>query len=184
MEYYDPDGMNEIQDMLAETNNADLFAVAMVMFTFIMVISIICAVLSLIAMWKIFRKMGEPGWKALIPFYSDYTLYKHIWKGFYGILIPVISVIGGLLFQGAMVNSGFPDGQAAGPSGLTIALLLGAAVIFAVALVLSIIGMIKLAKAFGKGTGFAVGLILFPLIFTLILGFGIDRYVGNPSELK
>lgn len=35
-----------------------------------------------------------------------------------------------------------------------------------------------LAKAFGKGAGFALGLIFLNPIFILILGFGSARYVG------
>ena len=37
---------------------------------------------------------------------------------------------------------------------------------------------IKTAKAFGKGTGFAVGLIFLTNIFTLILAFGSAEYIG------
>ena len=37
---------------------------------------------------------------------------------------------------------------------------------------------IDLAKSFGKGGGFAIGLLLLPPIFLLILGFGSARYVG------
>lgn len=33
-------------------------------------------VLLAIAYWKIFEKAGEPGWKALIPFYNTYSQYK------------------------------------------------------------------------------------------------------------
>lgn len=46
------------------------------------------------------------------------------------------------------------------------------------ALVLSIMLNIKLAKVFGKGTGFAIGLIFLNPIFLLILGFGDAKYVG------
>lgn len=38
--------------------------------------------------------------------------------------------------------------------------------------------MFDLAKAFGKGAGFALGLIFLNLIFILILGFGSAQYVG------
>ncbi len=38
---------------------------------------------------------------------------------------------------------------------------------------------INLAKAFGKGAGFAVGLIFLTTIFTLILAFGSAQYQGN-----
>ena len=45
-----------------------------------------------------------------------------------------------------------------------------------VALGITIYLMLNLAKAFGKGTGFAVGLILLNTIFILILGFGSAEY--------
>ncbi len=41
-----------------------------------------------------------------------------------------------------------------------------------------IIVAIDLAKSFGKGTGFAVGLIFLAFIFIPILGFGPAQYVG------
>ena len=37
---------------------------------------------------------------------------------------------------------------------------------------------VKLARAFGRGIGFAIGLILLQPIFLLILGFGSDQYYG------
>lgn len=42
--------------------------------------------------------------------------------------------------------------------------------------------LIALAHAFGKGTGFGVGLVLLPPVFLCILGFGSARYEG-PEEL-
>jgi hypothetical protein len=44
--------------------------------------------------------------------------------------------------------------------------------------VIWIIVALDLAKSFGKGTGFAIGLIFLSVIFIMILGFGDDRYVG------
>jgi len=50
------------------------------------------------------------------------------------------------------------------------------------ALIWDILVAIKLAPAFGKDTGFAIGLILLPFVFYLILGFGKDQYVlGRPA---
>ena len=42
--------------------------------------------------------------------------------------------------------------------------------------------MIKLAHAYGKSTGFGVGLILLPPIFLCVLGFGSAQYEG-PEEM-
>jgi hypothetical protein len=47
-----------------------------------------------------------------------------------------------------------------------------------VSIVVSIIVCIDLAKSFGKGTGFGVGLALLGFIFFPILGFGDSRYLG------
>lgn len=103
------------------------------------VVSLIVAVLSIIATWRIFTKAGESGWKSIIPFLNLYTLVK-IADGngvkFLLFLIPIVNVI-----YGIMLN-------------------------------------VRLAKAFGKGTGFAVGLIFLNTLFVLILGFGDAQYVG------
>ena len=47
-----------------------------------------------------------------------------------------------------------------------------------VSLVVTIIMNVKLSRAFGHGTGFAIGLILIPNLFTLILGFDNSTYLG------
>lgn len=51
-------------------------------------------------------------------------------------------------------------------------------------LVLTIFQDIYLAKSYGKGTGFIIGLIFFTPIFYIILGFSKDAYIGpngNPA---
>lgn len=45
-------------------------------------------------------------------------------------------------------------------------------------LVVYIIFLVKLSYAFGKGGGFAVGLILLPILFLPILALGSSEYVG------
>ena len=44
--------------------------------------------------------------------------------------------------------------------------------------VVMIMVYIKLAKAFGKGTGFGIGLLFLAPIFISILGFGDAEYIG------
>ena len=43
--------------------------------------------------------------------------------------------------------------------------------------VIHIMVMLELAKVFGKGTGFGIGLILLPPVFIAILGFGDAEYL-------
>jgi predicted membrane protein len=49
-------------------------------------------------------------------------------------------------------------------------------------IVIGILLMVDVAKAFGMGVGFAIGLILLPVIFVPILGFGSASYQGAPAH--
>jgi len=44
-----------------------------------------------------------------------------------------------------------------------------------------VVPLIDVAKAFGKGTGYGIGLWLFSFIFFPLLGFGDARYQGAPN---
>lgn len=60
------------------------------------VLRIIAEALSVLFCWRVFNKAGVPGWKALIPYYRDYVL----WKTFYGHGVLILIAYGlNLLFQ-------------------------------------------------------------------------------------
>ncbi len=48
-------------------------------------------------------------------------------------------------------------------------------------LVVGILVSISIAQNFGKGTGFALGLVFLPFIFYLILGFGDAQYMAKTA---
>lgn len=96
-------------------------------------------VVILIAAWKIFTKAGEAGWKALIPVYNGYVLFKIVWGNGWLFLLNCIPVVNFIVL---------------------------------------IIHSLKLAKAYGKGAGFGIGLMLLPVIFYPMLAFGNSQYIG------
>ena len=49
-------------------------------------------------------------------------------------------------------------------------------------IVFAVLAIVSLARSFGKGTGFAVGLLLLGFIFYPMLGFGPDRYLGPDGQ--
>lgn len=107
------------------------------------VCALIFGIIGIVAMWKIFQKAGEEGWKAIIPFYNTYTLVKIVDGNgikFLLLFVPIVNIV------------------------------------FAIML------MVKLAKAFGKSGGFAVGLIFLSLIFELILAFDNSEYQGPQGK--
>ena len=140
----------------------------------------IVGILSIIAWWRIFAKAGEKGWKAIIPFYNMYVMYKLFWKVAIFIVMLVLSTLAVIGY--IIVIYGIVAAFYSGSSGMFMAgvLLLVACAI--VALVLQIIFYNKLAKAFGHGAGFTVGLIFLNVIFLLILAFGSSRYLGGGTE--
>ena len=60
------------------------------------IIGIVVYVLLVVAMWKIFTKAGEAGWKSIIPFLNTYVLFKIAWGNgwlFLLLLIPVVDIV-------------------------------------------------------------------------------------------
>lgn len=109
---------------------------------FIVIFSLVIAVLSIVALWKIFDKAGIAGWKSLIPLYNSYCLCKITWGTgwvFLAYLVPIVNFV------------------------------------------IVIITQYRLAKVFGKGIGFTLGLIFLAPFFLLALGFGSAEYDELPS---
>lgn len=101
---------------------------------------LIAVVLLLVASWQMFVKAGEPGWKALIPFYSTYTLFRIAGRNGWGFLLMFVPLVNFVVW---------------------------------------VIVSLDLAKHFGKSLVFAIfGLILFPWVGYLMLGYGKSEYLG------
>ena len=58
-------------DYTVTTTEAGLFGIA---FGTILLFSLAFWVVSVVALWKVFEKAGEKGWKALIPVYNFWVL--------------------------------------------------------------------------------------------------------------
>ncbi|MDD3251878.1 MAG: DUF5684 domain-containing protein [Lachnospiraceae bacterium] len=126
-------------------------------------------VLQVVANWKIFDKAGEAGWKSIIPFYSGYISYKIAWNP----MFFWISLITGCAASG--LNAYYEETNGS-PVMIFIALAL-----LIISIVINVKFCVKLSKAFGKGMGFAFGLLILNPLFILILGLGKSEYVGNQS---
>ena len=137
---------------------------------------IVCAiawyVLQVVAYWKIFTKAGKPGWHSIIPLLNSWDVMDLSWSrnmawinlAMY-IAIAILSSVTGMRSSNYEVQVNFA-------TILTSVLVL-------IFLVIQVIDQFKLAKAFGKGTGFGFGLLLLNPIFKLILGFGDAKYQGR-----
>ena len=52
------------------------------------------SIFFIIVNWKICVKAGEPGWAAIVPYYSSYVMYKIAWGNGWLFLCQLIPVIG------------------------------------------------------------------------------------------
>ena len=125
--------------------------------------------IPVIASWKIFQKAGIAGWKSLVPVYNLYLIYKIAgMSGFWA--IPK--------FVAASLAAYIQQNNITAVSALTIIFL----IVAIVAVIGGIIKAIKLSKAFGKGIGFIILMIIFSDLGELILGFGKAEYQGDYKE--
>ena len=119
----------------------------------ILTITLIVTILRIIAMWKVFTKANEKGWKAIIPIYNMITYYKISgvtpWLYLITILASILSVVSNTTI-------------------VSIALL--------VTIIITIYQTSNLAKSFGKGIGYTLGLLFLNTIFLYIIGFGNVTY--------
>ena len=132
----------------------------------IITIALVLYVIQVIAYWQMFKKMGEPGWKSIIPVYNSYIMFKRTWKPMWFWVNLLIGFVAALLSN---LNTSF------GPS-TVIAII--SAIVLIIGIVFGVIADNKISKSFGHGAGYTVGLIFLPMIFTLILGFGKSQYKG------
>lgn len=56
--------------------------------------SLLVAFITILAHWKLFVKMGEPGWYSLIPFFNMFVLARHVFGNGWYMLVLLIPVAG------------------------------------------------------------------------------------------
>jgi len=109
----------------------------------IMLIYLAIVLITVIGMWKMFAKAGQPGWAAIIPIYNIIVWLqicgRPVWW-FILLLIPIVSIV------------------------------------------IFVIMCIDLAKSFGKGAGYGIGIFLLGFIFIPMLGFGSASYTGPAAQ--
>lgn len=139
------------------------------------ILSLIMYVLIAIGLWKMFEKAGEPGWKAVIPFYNFYVLFKLSWTPLWFWVS-----LGGSIFT--FVFSILRVGAA-----LVSVFVVFVILVFIATLLINCIAMYKVSLAYGKPPIYTIGLIFLPYVFLMLIGLGKDKYKyssGVPDAAK
>lgn len=129
----------------------------------IIMILLMYIIFMIIPLWKIFEKADQKGWKAIIPIYNIYILFKIAWKPSMFYVFIVVEVLQNVI---PLFNI------------RTLILSSIVTVLSIIILVVMVKLSVKVAKSFGKEKGFGIGILFLPIIFLYILALGKSEYVG------
>lgn len=117
-------------------------------FAVVWIVIVLVSVFITVCQWRIFTKAGQPGWKALIPFYSGWVFNQIIFGPQFGWLM-FVSLIAFIPFVGSLAMIAW-----------------------------TVYTYVKLANAYGKSGGFGAFTVFFPVIGLPMLAFGSSQYCG------
>ena len=130
------------------------------------VIGVVYYLIMVLGYGKMMQKAGEPMWKGLVPFYNTYIFCQLCWKTNMFFVLTALQLASFILSR-------------LGTDSLIINLIYLAVSIALLVVRAKFCG--RVVKAYGKGTGTAVGFYFFPVIFSWILGLGSAQYTA-PAE--
>lgn len=134
------------------------------LFIFLFVLMAFIGILPIAGKWKVYGKLGMPGWYSIIPVYADYKLCERVHRGDGArtfLMAYLIVLICSWVFCWVDTLSW---------------------VLALVQLVMTIIVLNDMSHAFGKETGYTIGLIIFGFVFWTMLGFGDSEPVDSDDE--
>ena len=148
--------------------------------------------LMIVAHWKLYKKANQPGWACIIPFYNTYVMFNIAKKKnlFWGYLIfyLIFAIAYGAMYY-VMFDNGLMDNSRYYHyvnNDVYGAIAICALIAFAGAIglfVFRILMLVGLSKQFGKGGGFACGLIFLYIIFICIMAFSKNIRYGQPMQM-
>lgn len=156
MEYMHYSGTIDDSTIMGALGALAGFGVALV--GVLILIGLAVLIVDIIARWKLFEKMGQPGWAAIIPIYRDFVLARGTFKQIY---IPIAALV---IELGILLLPSIDGGTVSG-------------ILLLVNLILWVYIYVKLSKAFGLHFLYALVLLLFPTIGVAVLGFGKAKFI-------
>lgn len=129
--------------------------------TFFLIINIAAVtgifLFTVLGTWKLYKKMGEQGWKGLIPIYNLFLLYQKTWGNKPFIIYVYLLVMSSFFSIHTKEN---------------MTVLIVYAMAASAMILMDCILKYKVAKCFGYGVLFTIGLIIAPFLFYSVLGYG------------
>lgn len=143
-------------------------------------LSVLLIIMTCVGMWKTFEKLGEEGWKAIVPIYRDYVTFCLADMSGLNILWPAASVIAAILafasvFGGIM--SGIDSITASG-----WLLFVATFVIVLVAFIQTVRSYAHISRRLGHSGFFGILFAMFPYIMWMVAAFSGSWKPGTESR--
>ena len=177
---------SDLNEIFNSTNsNGDVAAVLGLLgifIVFLLIIALIAIIFRIVSRWVFFKKCGEDGWKALIPFYTDYTLVKVSGLNWWWFLLLIASAI--LSSMQSSVDIISKDSSSAGV-GAVLAIVSVLSLFASLASIFARINYsVNISKKFGKSGGYAALIVFFEPIMLLILGISKKETYDEKVEVS
>lgn len=178
----------------------ELLAIALIFF-----VPIAIFIFPIAGKWGVFKKAGEKGWKALIPFYETYTMLKIggkkniiplFWVGTVMFLLGVVGYIASFvgMFSGAIESLENIQASvlvAEGFAGLLLSTL-GVAISNILNFIVQVHAYAGICTKMEQDGAMTVGLLMLPFVFWMVLGYSakyqwhydvnFNAFYGNAAE--
>ena len=132
------------------------------LFTLLLLLAI--AIVIIAGKWKVYAKLGMPGWCSLIPVFSDYKLCERVRGGeenkTFLMAYLIVLICSWVLCWAPAVNW----------------------ILIIAQFVMNIIVLNDLARTFGKESAYTIGLVLLGIVFWPMLGFGESEPVDTEDD--
>lgn len=143
-------------------------------------VDVLLIVLICLGMWKTFEKLGEKGWKAIIPVYRDYVTFRLAGMSGLNVLWTAASMISAIVAMVTLISGGMLDSEA----------LAGSSVVLVLAVIaLGLVGFIQTIRSYGRisrrlGHSELFGLLFafFPFVMWMVSAFSDDWYVRTKKK--
>ena len=145
--------------------NTNFAAINSMNIAFTAILGLVFTAVFLWALWRMFKRMGMPGWNALVPFYNAYKLGKGANSNDAVTMTLLVSIIA----SSALSAAGYlPIG-----SGALQAIGIVNFIVGLVEIVAMVITLYNLVKAFHHGIGYLVGLAVASFVIGCIIAVAV-----------
>lgn len=143
-------------------------------------INVLLVVMICLGMWKTFEKLGEKGWKAVIPVYRDYVTFRLAGMSGLNVLWTAASIISAIVALVTLISGGMLDSEAL--TGSSVVLLLAVIILGLVGFIQTIRSYGRISRRLGHSELFGILFAFFPYVMWMVSAFSDNWHVRTKKK--